>query len=776
VTRKRTTHPKGTARPDVGHSPPTDETPPRALPRRKKLIFGLVAAVLIAGLLIGGLEVALRVAGYGYPAGFFVRHPVHDQPISNAQFGRRFFPPAIARVPTPLAVTDPKPRGAFRIFVMGGSAALGTPAPHYGFSRILEVMLAETFPDARIEVINTAMVAINSHVVRSIAADCADWQPDLFIVYLGNNEVVGPFGAGTVFQGATDNLTLLRTGLWFRKFRAGQWVASLFAGSDTGGQRFTEWKGMEFFLDNRVSADDPRLTTVYASFARNLSAICDTATGAGAGTILCTVGVNLKDSAPFASTPDAPRDDATAKGPWAEAYQAGLAHLAEGNAVAALAALQQAEALDDKSADLQFHLGTCRAAQGETQAAREHFARARDLDELRFRADTRINQTIRDVAAQAGPRVKLVDVARLLETDTQGTARIPGNDLFYEHCHYRFAGNYALASHVFPAVVSALPKRIRGDTQRAMPIPTLDRCAARLAHTRWDAHAIAQQVRDKMSHPPYTNQIDHTDQLARLDTEIDGLLAGSAGVALREAAETYEQAVRQWPSDLDLRRGFAEVLAKGGMFAEAAGLLREALARFPLDPRCGLLLGSMQVSQGDLEGGLAQYENVLASPYCDRVCRGEIHYGQGVVYEKQHRPAEAEQAYQEAIRLRPSYVKALTNLALLLRRADRDEAALPHLKRVIEINPNLAVGYLNLALAQIEMGRAGEAAGNLDRYLARKPGDRSAQALLAELYLKLKQPADAIPLLRAIVAAEPGNTKARKALRDAELQAALDPS
>jgi predicted Zn-dependent protease len=95
---------------------------------------------------------------------------------------------------------------------------------------------------------------------------------------------------------------------------------------------------------------------------------------------------------------------------------------------------------------------------------------------------------------------------------------------------------------------------------------------------------------------------------------------------------------------------------------------------------------------------------------------------------------------------------------------------------VIEINPNLAVGYLNLALAQIEMGRAGEAAGNLDRYLARKPGDRSAQALLAELYLKLKQPADAIPLLRAIVAAEPGNTKARKALRDAELQAALDPS
>jgi len=39
-----------------------------------------------------------------------------------------------------------------------------------------------------------------------IAKDCAHHQADLFILYLGNNEVVGPYGAGTVFTPLSSNL------------------------------------------------------------------------------------------------------------------------------------------------------------------------------------------------------------------------------------------------------------------------------------------------------------------------------------------------------------------------------------------------------------------------------------------------------------------------------------------------------------------------------------------------------------------------------------------
>ena len=41
------------------------------------------------------------------------------------------------------------------------------------------------------------MAAINSHVVLPIAKDAARYEPDLFVVYLGNNEVIGPFSVGS---------------------------------------------------------------------------------------------------------------------------------------------------------------------------------------------------------------------------------------------------------------------------------------------------------------------------------------------------------------------------------------------------------------------------------------------------------------------------------------------------------------------------------------------------------------------------------------------------
>jgi hypothetical protein len=61
------------------------------------------------------------------------------------------------------------------------------------------MLLRERFPGQRFEVVNVAVTAINSHVILPIARECAQHQGDLWIVYMGNNEMVGPFGAATVF-------------------------------------------------------------------------------------------------------------------------------------------------------------------------------------------------------------------------------------------------------------------------------------------------------------------------------------------------------------------------------------------------------------------------------------------------------------------------------------------------------------------------------------------------------------------------------------------------
>ena len=73
---------------------------------------------------------------------------------------------------------------------------MGDPDPAYAFSRYLDVMLRQHYPSMKFEVVNTGSVAINSHVLLPIAEGLAKQRPDVFIIYSGNNEVVGPYGPG----------------------------------------------------------------------------------------------------------------------------------------------------------------------------------------------------------------------------------------------------------------------------------------------------------------------------------------------------------------------------------------------------------------------------------------------------------------------------------------------------------------------------------------------------------------------------------------------------
>ncbi len=171
---------------------------------------------------------------------------------------------------------------------------MGDPDPAYGFSRYLEVMLRERFPATKFEVVNTGSVAINSHVVLRIAQQLAEQHPDLFIIYSGNNEVVGPYGPGTVLTSSGMSIPVIRGNIFLRSTRIGQLVTKL------GTQKRT-WQGMEMFLDKQVRANSPLMQQVYANYERNLRDTIAVARAAGAQVIVATAATNLEDCAPFAS-------------------------------------------------------------------------------------------------------------------------------------------------------------------------------------------------------------------------------------------------------------------------------------------------------------------------------------------------------------------------------------------------------------------------------------------------------------------------------------------
>src|SRR2546423_5879765 len=172
-----------------------------------------ISAIFVPLLVLGVVEVCLRLAGVGYPTALLTPGSVRGKPVScyNLFFAAPFFPAGSVQTPRLYSIPAQKPPGTYRIFVLGESAAMGDPDPAYGFSRYLEVMLRERFPATTFEVVNTGSVAINSHVVLPIAKGLADQHADLFIIYSGNNEVVGPYGPGTVLTTSGMSMPVIRS-------------------------------------------------------------------------------------------------------------------------------------------------------------------------------------------------------------------------------------------------------------------------------------------------------------------------------------------------------------------------------------------------------------------------------------------------------------------------------------------------------------------------------------------------------------------------------------
>src|SRR5271168_2367790 len=203
-------------------------------------IAGVVMATLC---LLLAIEAGLRLFGVGYSADLTVPCSLQGRTAScyNLFFPAPFFPPGMIKTPQAYAIPAEKPPGTYRIFVLGESVAMGDPDPAYAFSRYLEVMLRGRFPSMKFEVVNTGSVAINSHVLLPIARGLAKQRPDLFIIYSGNNEVVGPYGPGTALTASSMSLPLIRGNIFVRSSRIGQLLTKV-------GTKKREWGGMAMFL------------------------------------------------------------------------------------------------------------------------------------------------------------------------------------------------------------------------------------------------------------------------------------------------------------------------------------------------------------------------------------------------------------------------------------------------------------------------------------------------------------------------------------------------
>ncbi|MFU8812108.1 MAG: tetratricopeptide repeat protein [Balneolaceae bacterium] len=369
-------------------------------PERRRLLMAI--AIALPFLFFGMLEAGLRLADYKGDVSLFSEMTVYETEYlrPNRNFtARYFFYTRTLPTPNPDLFLKEKPDNGFRVFMMGGSTAAGYPYGHNALpSRLVKDALDDVMPDRHVEVVNVATSAINTYTLYDQVREILQHRPDLILIYSGHNEYYGALGVGSNeqlggFPGFVRlylNMQRVKTFLLLRDAMSSvsQWLTGLRGGdpADPGGTLMER-----IVREQSIPIDSHLYEMGKRQFRSNLEAIVEGFSAEGVPVMIGSLASNLKDHAPFISDDTDPGRSATIR------YRDGLQHFMDGQYHEALPLLQQ----------------------------------ARDMDLLKFRAPSDMNQIIRDVTEQTD--ALYVPIKEKLQEFSPGG--IIGEELMLEHLH-----------------------------------------------------------------------------------------------------------------------------------------------------------------------------------------------------------------------------------------------------------------------------------------------------------------------------------------------------
>lgn len=390
---------------------------PEARGTGKSILFPLLL-VLFPFFLLGTLELALRVVHYGDSYDLFVDFKAYGKEYKrcNPEYGKKYFYHFKYTSPPNDIFLKEKPANGFRIFVMGSSSVWGFP---YGsgemFTRILHQRLQDSYPDIQVEVINTAITAVNSFTLLDRIDEILEEKPDAVLIYAGHNEFYGALGVGSK-EGLGQIRWVKRLHLFLLDFKSYQLLRNLLMGipQSLGGKN-PEKESPTATLMERIVANktieykSKTYNRAHSHYYKNLDAILRKAHRKNVPVVISELISNAKDLRPFCSVNST-------------AYPA------------ANVVFDEAAALEKK---------------GEYEKARVLYDQARDLDCLRFRASGDINRIIRQLSQKYS--ICLVPMKAIFEAKSPNG--IIGNNLVTEHVHPNIDGYFLMADAFYTALV-----------------------------------------------------------------------------------------------------------------------------------------------------------------------------------------------------------------------------------------------------------------------------------------------------------------------------------
>jgi len=415
--------------------------------KRKAQIFKVIA-IGLPFLLIILLEISLRVFGYGTDLRLFKLDNTEKFCFLNPEIGKKYFTNTINFTNGNMDFFPVKKSSAtFRIFVLGSSTSLGFPYMYNGaFPRMLKYRLQRLYPEKNIEIINLSLTAINSFAVRDMAKDVVNYQPDAVLIYTGQNEYHGTLGVASSgsFAGSQAMISFF---IWSKKSRLMQLIYNtLYNRKKTDASSDLNRTLMErMALNQKVEFGSKKYNRGIDQYKANITATLEIFHKKNVPVFIGTLFTNLKDLFPFQSG-----NQTTDVKKFNTLLRQGTDAL-ENDTATAYKLFLNAYKLDTTHAGVCFRLGKLLYANGDYTTAYTFFLKAKEYDQLRFRAPEAFNVFVGGLSRQFS-NVTLVDLTSAFrENSPHG---IMGSELLLEHVHPNLVGYGIMAD----AYLNALQK------------------------------------------------------------------------------------------------------------------------------------------------------------------------------------------------------------------------------------------------------------------------------------------------------------------------------
>lgn len=314
-----------------------------------------------------------------------------------------------------------KPAHGFRILSLGESTTFGVG---YGgrasYSLFLEMRLRARYGRDDVEVVNCGKSGYDSHDWPTLAAELADFAPDVLVIYAGHNEFKRPN-----LLGVLDPFVA-----WLQRSPR----AKLLLGAPPDRAVEPESVVAGGFLTPEQRARGVRL------FEEGVRALLDEARRRKIPVVLCIPTSNVRDHAPRCSRVPAGGD--------AAALVAAVRDAPVGEGPADLARIDELLARAPDAALLHYRRGRWLYAAQRDDEARAEFSKSQELDELPERASPDLLAVLRELGRGEGVVVADVE-ARMAQVSERG---LPGFDLFFDYCHPKLLGHFVVADAILAAL------------------------------------------------------------------------------------------------------------------------------------------------------------------------------------------------------------------------------------------------------------------------------------------------------------------------------------